>query len=93
MATKRFKCRANFPVLGQQSYQEVEVMGGNWVVAIGAAARALKKLPIMHRRRVAAVSIVIELCEGQPATLVNEPGPAVQTVQTGLSLEEDINNG
>lgn len=67
MSAKRFKARANFPVLGQAAHQEVEVMGGSWVVALGAAARAFKRLPVMRRRRVTAMSIVIELCEGQGA--------------------------
>lgn len=78
MSAKRFKARANFPVLGQQAHLETEVMGGNWVVALGAAARAFKRMAVMRRRRVTAMSIVIELMEGQPSTLVDNSQPEQQ---------------
>jgi hypothetical protein len=91
MSAKRFKARANFPVLGQAAHQEVEVMGGSWVVALGAAARAFKRLPVMRRRRVTAMSIVIELMEGQPSTLDNDAtgADAVVVHQQQLPMTED----
>jgi hypothetical protein len=96
--SRRFRVTANFPILGQNAHQTVIVEGSNWQVALGKAAREYKKLPIMHRRRVTALSMMVEqigaatdnnddnnqLPEGQAAAgLVSE-----QTVMEGPTVEE-----
>jgi hypothetical protein len=71
MPAKRFTVRANIPVLGENAHQEFDIMAGSWTVALGKAARLLRKLPVMNRRRVAALSIVLEQREG--STIPSDP--------------------
>jgi len=66
---RRFRVTANFPILGRDSHQSVIVEGSNWMVALGKAARELKRLPVMHRRRITALSMVLEQTEGQGMTV------------------------
>lgn len=66
---RRFRVTANFPVLGNQSHQSVIVEASSWGVALGKAAREFKRMPVMRRRRVTALSLVVEQMEnGQPIT-------------------------
>ena len=58
--SRRFRVTANFPVLEAAAHQTVIVEGSNWQVALGKAAREFKRLPIMHRRRVTALSMMVE---------------------------------
>jgi hypothetical protein len=75
---RRFRVTANFPILGRNSHQSVIVEGSNWMVALGKAARELKRLPVMHRRRITALSMVLEQTEGQGMTV--ETPASEQTV-------------
>ena len=87
MADKRYTVRANIPILGNDAHQELEIHAGRWMVALGRAARTLRKLPVMHRRRVTALSIVIEQREGSGQAILDTTGePAVQ-----LPLDETVN--
>jgi hypothetical protein len=63
---RRFRVTANFPILETNAHQTVIVEGSNWQVALGKAAREFKRLPVMHRRRVTALSMMVEQI-GQPA--------------------------
>lgn len=58
--SRRFRVTANFPILEQNAHQTVIVDGSNWQVALGKAAREFKKLPVMHRRRVTGLSMMVE---------------------------------
>lgn len=62
--SKRFKVMANIPVLGANAHQAIIVEGSNWMVALGKAARQLKRLPVFRRRRVTAISMVLQQMEG-----------------------------
>lgn len=62
--SKRFKVMANIPVLGANAHQTIIVEGSNWMVALGKAARQLKRLPVFRRRRVTAISMVLQQMEG-----------------------------
>ena len=60
MPQQLYRIRADFPVLGDNRLQVLEIEAINWPAALGRAARELKKLPIMHKRRISAASFVIE---------------------------------
>jgi hypothetical protein len=64
MAAKTFKASANFPSLGDDSHQEVLVEAGTWAAAMGAAARQLKALPALKRKRISSCSITLEQTDG-----------------------------
>jgi hypothetical protein len=82
--SRRFRVTANFPILGSNSHQSVIVEGSSWMVAIGKASREFKRMPVMHRRRVTALSMLVEQMEGngQVDNVVDE-----QPVQGDLPLE------
>jgi hypothetical protein len=79
---RRFRVTANFPILGRDAHQSVIVEGSNWMVALGKAARELKRLPVMHRRRITALSMVLEQTEGQGIGIVEQAPAAEQTVMS-----------
>lgn len=61
MAIKQFKARAHFPSLPEADrHQVVRVEAGSWAAGLGKIARQLKKLPALKKRRVRAMSIVME---------------------------------
>lgn len=79
--SRRFRVTANFPVLEAAAHQTVIVEGSNWQVALGKAAREFKRLPIMHRRRVTALSMMVEQI-GQPADVHEQPA-SEETIMEG----------
>src|SRR5258708_16605589 len=83
--SRRFRVTANFPILGQNAHQTVTVEGSNWQVALGKAARAFKKLTVMHRRRVTALSMMVEQMEGSGNGTVE----VVDAVQQPLSEQSE----
>ncbi len=83
--SRRFRVTANFPILGQNAHQTVTVEGSNWQVALGKAARAFKKLTVMHRRRVTALSMMVEQMEGGGNGMVE----VVDAVQQPLSEQTE----
>lgn len=82
---RKFKVIANIPVLGANSHQSVTVEGSSWMVALGKAARMIKRLPVMHRRRVTAISLVLEQLE----TAVADTTTADNSVQGDLPMGVD----
>lgn len=92
--SRRFRVTANFPILEQNAHQTVIVDGSNWQVALGKASRAFKKLPVMRRRRVTALSMMVEqIGTGDQAdTVINEQPAAEQTVmEQPTYTEEEVN--
>lgn len=91
---RKFRVIANIPVLGQQAHQQVTVEGSNWTVALGKAARLIRKLPVMYHRRVTAVSLVVEqLEEGIVEQDVNGEQISLPIDNTTLTPEEvEANN-
>lgn len=72
---RRFRVTANFPILESNAHQTVIVDGSNWQVALGKASRAFKKLPVMRRRRVLALSMMVEQIGtgDQETPLIDQP--------------------
>ena len=83
--SRKFKVIANIPVLGENSHQSVIVEGSSWMVALGKAARMIKKMPVMHRRRVTAISLVLEQQEG--GQTVEDITTADNSVQSEMDLD------
>ena len=63
MAAKLYRATANFPTLGDEAHQEVQVEAGNWSAAMGLAARRLKALTALKRKQIKLCSIVLELLD------------------------------
>jgi hypothetical protein len=55
MAAKLYRATANFPTLGDEAHQEVQVEAGNWSAAMGLAARRLKALTALKTQTNQAV--------------------------------------
>lgn len=85
MAAKRFRVRANFPILGKDANQSLTVEGSTWGVVLGKAAREFKKLPVMHRRRINALSLVLEQIESVVEPSVVSP---IEGAQAELNIPE-----
>jgi len=97
--SRRFRVTANFPVLGPDAHQTVIVEGSNWQVALGKGARAFKRLTVMRRRRVTALSMMVEQMEGNGQVednIIHQPA-AEQTameqpvIEDGESLNQAAN--
>ena len=63
MPAKLYRATANFPTLGDEAHQEVQVEAGNWSAAMGLAARRLKALTALKRKQIKLCSIVLELVD------------------------------
>jgi hypothetical protein len=82
----RYRITANFPSLkAHESYQVVHVQASNWSIAMRRAILALKALPIIKRKQVKALSLVMVL-EGRADQA--QPGLQPRLVQ-GILLSEE----
>jgi hypothetical protein len=86
MAAKLYRASANFPTLGDEAHQEVQVEAGNWSAAMGLAARRLKTLTVLKRKQIKLCSIVLQLVDG--AAELNPIGP----LQGSLTVEAPEGN-
>lgn len=61
MAKKSWRVQAHFPSAKLAEYQTVIVEAGTFAAAIGKAARELRKLPAMKKRKVSDCSLMLHL--------------------------------
>lgn len=60
MATKRFVVRAHFPSVDKGLHVHLEIRAGGWVAALRLAAQELKRDLRLKRKRIGALSLVME---------------------------------